>query len=132
MPRYAILHHDCPTGEPRPTHWDFMLETRGALRTWALSEPPERGNSLIADALDDHRIDYLEYEGPVSRGRGSVRRWDGGTYIADEDSPDRLRIVVEGEKLHGRVSLDRLSDEPQRWTFVFTPCRAFSDERPAT
>jgi DNA ligase D-like protein (predicted 3'-phosphoesterase) len=121
MPRYVILYHDCPCGEPRPTHWDFMLEAEGVLRSWALPEPPSHSDSLIAVALNDHRADYLDYEGPVSRGRGSVSRWDWGTYSAEDVKPDRLLVVLEGEKLHGQVSLVRLADESQRWRFAFSP-----------
>ena len=35
MPRFVILEHDYPE-----LHWDLMLETAGALRTWRLLRPP--------------------------------------------------------------------------------------------
>ena len=57
-----------------------MLEQDGVLRTWALAEEPAAQAEIAAEALGDHRLDYLEYEGPVSGDRGSVSRWDEGEY----------------------------------------------------
>ncbi|MCS7047501.1 MAG: hypothetical protein NZO58_14185, partial [Gemmataceae bacterium] len=74
MPRYVILEHDHPA-----LHWDFMLERGDVLRTWRLPAPPSIGK-IAAQALADHRRAYLDYEGPVSGNRGTVRRWDAGTY----------------------------------------------------
>jgi hypothetical protein len=75
MPRYVILTHDHPF-----PHWDFMLEAEGVLRTWRLLAEPAARQSVPAERLADHRLAYLDYEGPVSGGRGSVARWDHGTY----------------------------------------------------
>lgn len=75
MPRYVILTHDHPF-----PHWDLMLEDGGVLRTWRLLAEPAAGQVVRAEQLADHRLAYLDYEGPVSGGRGSVARWDHGTY----------------------------------------------------
>ena len=80
MPRFVILHHETPPGYHRPPHWDFMLEADGVLRTWALPEKPAPGRALTVEAIADHRLSYLEYEGEVSGDRGRVARWDWGTY----------------------------------------------------
>jgi hypothetical protein len=39
-------------------------------------------NTVDAQRIADHRLAYLEYEGPISGGRGTVRRLDGGSYFA--------------------------------------------------
>ncbi|MFO1094461.1 MAG: DNA polymerase ligase N-terminal domain-containing protein [Planctomycetaceae bacterium] len=75
MPRYVILTHDHPF-----PHWDLMLESGGVLRTWRLLNEPATGRRVPAERLADHRLKYLDYEGPVSGGRGIVARWDYGTY----------------------------------------------------
>ena len=49
------------------------------LKTWACREPPQAGVEIPCEALADHRLAYLDYEGPISGGRGSVTRWDRGT-----------------------------------------------------
>src|SRR5262245_11973321 len=103
MPRFVILEHDHPH-----LHWDLMLEAGDALWTWRLERPPHGGLETIpAERIGDHRLDYLEYEGPVSRGRGSVKRWDWGTYDLLEGSEDRLRLLFQGQHLDGRATLKR-------------------------
>ena len=56
-------------------HYDLMLEV-GVLRTW--SEPPVAGVELECRLLADHRLPYLDYEGPISGGRGTVTPWTAG------------------------------------------------------
>ncbi len=74
MPRFVILCHE----NHRGAHFDFMLESGDVLKTWALPQPPASGVEIECEALADHRLAYLDYEGPVSGGRGSVARWDRG------------------------------------------------------
>ena len=40
MPRFVLLHHECPPGYVKPSHWDFMLEFGDVLWTWELRELP--------------------------------------------------------------------------------------------
>lgn len=76
--RYTISRHDAPGG----THWDLFLEEGETLRTWRLSAPPETGE-VTAVALGDHRLVYLDYEGEVSGGRGTVARHASGCYALE-------------------------------------------------
>src|SRR4051794_1331121 len=71
VPRFVILEHDPPR-----RHWDFLLETGRGLASWRLREEPGPGGSVPAEPAAPHRRLYLDYEGPVSGGRGSVVRWD--------------------------------------------------------
>jgi hypothetical protein len=120
MPRFVVLRHETPRGHERPTHWDFMLECDGVLRTWALADPPSLGCSTAAEALPDHRLAYLDYEGEVSGGRGWVTRWDAGTYeLVGGHSPgeitaDTLRLVMQGAKMTGEVLLTAESPQVPR------------------
>ena len=116
MPRFVVLRHDSPQG----LHFDLMLETGEALRTWALPEPPGPGVEMIGDALPDHRPAYLDYEGPVSGGRGWVTRFDRGTYRIERQGESELIVELAGEQLAGRATLCRLPEEPSRWRFSFT------------
>ena len=101
MPRFVILEHDYPE-----LHWDFMLECAGALKTWRLAEPPATHGELIAAvALEDHRLDYLDYEGPVSGNRGRVKRWDRGDYEGSLAS-DSWKICVIGAGLQAWALMD--------------------------
>lgn len=98
--RFVVLEHRWDG-----VHWDFMLESRGTLRTWSVDAPIEIGIELPARALPDHRLAYLSYEGPVSGGRGEVRRVDSGTYLALEWSEERVRVEIRGARLVGEVTL---------------------------
>jgi hypothetical protein len=98
-----------------------MLEIPTALAAWALAKAPDAAAAIAAEALPDHRLDYLDYEGPISGGRGSVTRWDRGTYQLRRHEPDELVAVVAGEILIGEVALRRSPDAPGPWTFAYTP-----------
>src|SRR5687768_6328743 len=80
--RYVVLHH---TGHGEP-HYDVMIESEpGAERllTWrSPAWPLVEGVPLMA--LGPHRRAYLETEGPVSGGRGQVRRVAHGTCSISE------------------------------------------------
>ena len=116
MPRFVILRHDCPPGYQRPTHWDFMLDSGDALRTWALAEEPVANREIAAEQLADHRREYLTYEGPISGGRGSVARWDAGEYeIIRERAGEEMVVTLAGTRLHGELTLRKLDSSPQRW-----------------
>ena len=106
MPRFVILTHDHPY-----LHWDLMLEAGPALRTWRLASLPAPGETAAATALGDHRRAYLDYEGPISGGRGTVTRWDGGTYEWIEARPERLEVRLDGARLRGRLVLERIDGE---------------------
>src|SRR5258708_29361975 len=91
VPRFVVLEHDFPE-----LHWDFLLEAGPVLRAWRLLAQPGRGVVVPAQSNSDHRPAYLDYEGPVSRGRGSVRRWDEGTFEWLEDESHRVRVRLVG------------------------------------
>ena len=110
MPRYVVLTHDHPHW-----HWDFMLEVDGALRTWRLDQEPGSAPAMRATQLPDHRLHYLDYEGPVSGNRGQVARWDEGQYAAILQGPDSWQLNLQGRRLQCQVVLQRDRDSAWRW-----------------
>lgn len=111
MARFVILEHDYPH-----LHWDFMLEAGPVLKTWRLDRmPTEKNEEIRAEVLGDHRLAYLEYEGPLSGDRGQVMRRDQGTYEIELGSLTEDYVVVRllGAKLQGRATLRR---EGPLWT----------------
>ena len=121
MGRFVILRHDSPTG----LHWDFMLEFGQSLWTWALQAAPAPGQTIAARALADHRPAYLDYEGPVSGGRGSVSQLDGGDFEPVDVKDDLVVVQLSGGKLVGRAVLELAADSSgvvgDDWQFRFTP-----------
>ena len=110
MPRFVVLTHDHPV-----LHWDLMLEQGDSLRTWRLAQPPDAAGSIAAEALPDHRLAYLDYEGPVSGDRGTVERWDSGEYEVVESIADYLVVRLSGRKLVGLAALERVHGTPWRF-----------------
>ncbi len=114
--RFVVLQHDSPKGR----HWDFMLEHEGKLRTWALAQPPDSAGPIPAELLPDHRLAYLEYEGPISGDRGNVHRWDKGTYkkVPYPDLPHEV-YLLEGTRLRGRAIFQPCPPPASAWHFDF-------------
>ncbi len=137
MPRYVILLHEVSPGAGpaatggRGTHWDLMLECDGVLRTWALAEIPVGNGHTVAERLPDHRLAYLEYEGPVSGNRGHVTRWDAGDYQFAAESSQRLEIRLSGTRELQTVTLTRNDDGGHFWNASFSraPMRGDSSSR---
>lgn len=97
--------------------WDLMLEWGETLRTWRLAKPPGYGGPIEATPLPAHRRMYLDYEGPVSGGRGTVTRWDGGTYQLEAATPG-VQVILHGGRLQGRAELrEQATGE---WAFALT------------
>ncbi len=117
MTRFVILEHHSPRG----LHWDFLLQRGESLATWALAQAPVPQAAIAAQALPDHRLVYLDYEGPISGGRGTVVRWDWGTFEAVQWDAQAAVVLLWGTRLCGEVRLTRAADRPDEWSFVFTP-----------
>ncbi len=115
MPRFVVLLHETPPGYPRGAHLDLMLEQDGALRTWALDKPPLPGEIVSAELLPDHRLEYLDYEGAVSRERGVVSRVDFGRYEVLQETATALAVRLEGQKVQGTLTLVTIDEAGQRW-----------------
>ena len=121
MPHFVLLIHDHPF-----VHWDLLVQRGEVLRSWRLLESPDRWRSaadstdLSAEAIGDHRLMYLDYEGPVSRERGQVARWDHGQTEWLTESETSVRLRLSGSRLSGELMLDREPSQPL-WLARFSP-----------
>ncbi|MEX0704688.1 MAG: DNA polymerase ligase N-terminal domain-containing protein [Planctomycetales bacterium] len=114
MPRFVVLAHDHPF-----LHWDLLLERGEALRAWRLLAEPLSAGSIAAQPLPDHRPMYLDYEGPLSGDRGSVARWDAGTFETRGESECRLELDFAGARLRGTFRLE--CGTAEEWRFHSPP-----------
>jgi hypothetical protein len=115
MPRFVLVEHHW-----NGVHWDLMLEDGESLRTWAIDEPVRAGRDLAARRLPDHRLIYLDYEGPISGNRGTVRRIDAGSYEPLVWSAGVVRVRLRGAQLVGEAELRQVeggSDGVNSWKF---------------
>ena len=81
----------------------------GTVVQWRYDE----GADMPAEAIGDHRLAYLDYEGPLSGNRGSVTCWDRGYYEREGDSGERLVLKLAGARLMGVVILQ--PDGERNW-----------------
>jgi hypothetical protein len=110
-----------------------MLERDGVLLTWSLAQLPAEWRSapasglvavaeklIAAQKLADHRLAYLEYEGPLTDNRGEVARHDEGDYEVLDERPTSLRLELIGRNTRCRAALQQV--EGDSWTLRVEDC----------
>jgi len=114
---YVIQRH-----QATHLHFDFRLEKDGVLKSWAVpKEPPtEKGVKRLAMEVEDHPIEYANFEGEIPEGEygaGTVQIWDKGTYVAEKWDKKEIIVNLNGSKLNGRYFLIRFKKEENAWLF---------------
>ena len=101
--RFVLLHHHFPLADARKSHWDLMLQQSSNLLTFqiptlpaAISDCQQKLNVL---RLSDHRIRYLDYEGPISGDRGYVDRVASGNFMVEKVPPHDLFFTLDSPSL---------------------------------
>jgi hypothetical protein len=110
-----VIHEHSGYG---PTHYDLMLEDGPVLATWQIPACPfEIGQTgaLSATKLPDHRKHYLDYQGPVSGGRGQVRLIEKGTYEILARDQRLWQVKLCGGTLQGSFELAKEGDDSWRF-----------------
>ena len=98
-------------------HYDFRLEYKGVLLSWAVPKGPslDPKTKRLAMHVEDHPIEYGTFEGviPSGYGAGIVMLWDQGTWRPEVDDVDAalkkgdLKFTLDGYKLKGSWVLVR-------------------------
>ncbi len=102
--RFVLLMHLVGEKSDRPDHWDLMLENGPTLFTLELQTLPVPNRGYWCLRLPDHRHYYLEYEGELSDGRGSVKRIAAGFYSSTHTSTT-CDIVLHSEKIEAELRI---------------------------
>jgi bifunctional non-homologous end joining protein LigD len=100
-------------------HYDFRLEWRGVMLSWAVPKGPALDPSVkrMAMPTEDHPIEYNAFEGVIPEGQyggGTVMIWDSGTWEPEVDDVDAalkkgdLKFTLKGRKLKGSWVLVRM------------------------
>lgn len=114
----------------RALHYDFRIEHRGVLLSWAVPKGFSMDPKVkhFAKKVEDHPFDYAQFEGIIPKGNygaGEVIVWDRGVYIAGDDpaksekyldqglsKPSQHFIVtLLGNKLKGSFVLSQIKDD---------------------
>ncbi|MBC8646101.1 MAG: hypothetical protein H7X85_02990 [Thermoanaerobaculia bacterium] len=112
--RYVIQKHRATA-----LHYDFRLEWKGVLLSWAVPKGPSLDPSVkrMAMPTEDHPIAYAAFEGIIPEGEyggGTVMIWDEGTWTPESEDVDAalkrgdLKFSLNGKKLKGSWVLVRL------------------------
>jgi bifunctional non-homologous end joining protein LigD len=117
---FVVQKHDATR-----LHYDFRLEMKGVLKSWAVPKGPSMNpdDRRLAMMVEDHPYDYKDFEGVIPEGNygaGTVIIWDQGTYEALEHMPSKkaaeksllkqlesgsLKVRLSGKKLKGEFAL---------------------------
>jgi bifunctional non-homologous end joining protein LigD len=123
--RFVVQKHDASH-----LHYDFRLEMKGVLKSWAVPKGPSTDPTIkrLAMMVEDHPYDYRSFEGIIPKGQygaGTVIVWDEGTYEPAEEKFDdktqmekyllhqlrkgKLVFTLHGQKLKGDYALVKSS-----------------------
>ena len=120
---FVVQKHDASK-----LHYDFRIESEsGVLISWAVPKGPsmDPSNKRLAILVEDHPLDYLNFEGVIPRGNygaGTVIVWDIGTYrtkdtISKQLQNGKISLELEGKKLRGGFALIRTRNKNQ-WLLI--------------
>src|SRR3954465_6584713 len=109
-------------------HYDFRLEVKGVLKSWAVPRGPsmDADEQRLAMPVEDHPYDYKDFEGVIPKGQyggGTVIVWDEGWYetpsLEEKDKKSQehaltgqfykgeMLINLHGQKLKGKFAIIR-------------------------
>ena len=116
-------------------HYDLRLELDDVFKSWAVTRGPslDPGDKRLAVEVEDHPLDYGDFEGTIPKGR--VWRRDGAALgpgilgAGRRHSPERaldrgdFKFTLEGKRLHGsfvlvRMKHDRTGGKRTNWLLI--------------
>lgn len=152
LDRYGAMRDFSQTPEPKPEqgqhqgsgrrfvvqehhashlHWDFRLEHRGVLVSWAVPKglPVAPRERRLAIQTEDHPLSYLDFAGQIPEGNygaGSVSIWDRGSYECHKFEENEVLVTLHGSRAQGRYVLfrthgrqwlmHRMDSAPDHWS----------------
>ncbi len=119
--RIFVIHFH----KARNDHYDLRLEINGVLKSWAVpKEPPTtKGIKRLAIAVEDHPLDYANFEGTIPEGNygaGTVKIWDKGEFELIKKNPKEIEFKLKGKKMKGVFVLikTKYGSKPEKsWLF---------------
>src|ERR1700676_1096242 len=124
-PSADALHFVVQKHDATRLHYDFRLEMKGVLKSWAIPKGPSLNpdDRRLAMMVEDHPYDYKDFEGVIPEGNygaGTVIIWDKGAYetleplktkkeeeksLLSQLKSGSLKFRLFGEKLKGEFAL---------------------------
>ena|SRR6185437_2414874 len=123
-PIFVIQEHHA-----RRLHFDFRLELKGVLKSWAITREPldQPQSRALAIETEDHPLEYASFHGTIPAGHygaGKVKIWDHGVFEAEGDlargiEGGKVVVILRGRRLHSRFALIRVRGEGTRSQWLF-------------
>lgn len=129
LPIFVVQKHDASH-----LHYDFRLEHKGVLLSWAIPKEISNDPSVkrLAAKVEDHPFDYRNFEGTIPEGNygaGTVMVWDRGVYsilnklkkneiekaVENKLKKNHISIFLYGDKLKGEYVLVKIKNND--WIF---------------
>lgn len=124
---FCIQKHDATR-----LHYDFRLEHKGVLLSWAVPKGPSLApaDKRLAVRTEDHPVEYGKFEGTIPKGQyggGTVMLWDRGVWASLVDVDEGLRrgalkFLVKGERVLGGYALIRMpkrrGEKSENWLLI--------------
>ncbi len=113
-------------------HYDFRLEWKGVLKSWAVTRGPSINpeDKRLAVRTEDHPMAYGDFEGTIPKkqyGGGTVMLWDTGWWEPDNDPDEglkegKLKFHIHGQRMHGGWTLVRMKprngEKRENWLLI--------------
>ncbi len=119
--RFCVQHHMA-----RREHYDFRLEWKGVLISWAVPKGPSYSvkDKRLAVHVEDHPIDYRHFEGVIPKGEyggGPVMVWDEGTWeplgnFSKDFQNGSFKFILHGKRLKGAWTLVHFKED--HWLLI--------------
>jgi len=116
----ALLLHTTPDG----CHYDWLIGTpehgadpEAGLWTARVNHPSGTWRSLgrlDLTVIDPHRSVYLDYQGPISGGRGHVRRVDQGVAVIHLWRVGLVVLDIRMQHFQGRLEIGEVATKSWR------------------
>ncbi|MFA5073305.1 MAG: DNA polymerase ligase N-terminal domain-containing protein [Nitrospirota bacterium] len=119
-------------------HYDFRLEVKGILKSWAVPKGPSMNplDKRLAMMVEDHPYEYRTFKGIIPKGNygaGIVEIWDQGLYtpLGPDHRPvddsallqqlyrGTITFALRGRKLRGEFALVKIkTSEDNAWLLI--------------
>ncbi len=127
---FVVQKHDASR-----LHYDFRLEHKGVLLSWAVPKGPslDPSEKRLAVQVEDHPVEYGKFEGTIPKGEyggGTVMLWDTGQWVPLESDVEgalrkgKLTFRLQGTRLRGDWTLARMrggregDEEGKNWLLI--------------
>jgi DNA ligase D-like protein (predicted ligase)/DNA ligase D-like protein (predicted polymerase)/DNA ligase D-like protein (predicted 3'-phosphoesterase) len=107
-------------------HYDLRLEQNGVLKSWAVPKglPPRPGIMRLAVNVEDHPLEYVNFEGAIPKGEyGGGRMWKfaQGRYEITKQKKDGFYFRLQSRELNGEYRTHRTKENQWLLERVDTP-----------